>query len=57
MVQPVVSNVNILLKVLWVRQAEWLRIWALDPEVQGLYSPWGRKDLDTTEQLSLEPDA
>ena len=22
-------------------------------EFHGLYSPWGRKDLDTTEQLSL----
>ena len=24
-------------------------------EFHGLYSPWGRKDLDTTEQLSLSP--
>ena len=25
-------------------------------EFQGLYSPWGGKELDTTEQLSLDSD-
>ena len=46
----------------WVRslgqEDPWRRAWQPTPEFwprkfQGLYSPWGRKELDTTEQLSL----
>ena len=37
----------------------WKREWLPTPvfwpgEFHGLYSPWGRKESDTTEQLSLE---
>ena len=42
----------------WVRKISWRRerlpIPAFWPgELHGLYSPWGCKELDTTEQLSL----
>ena len=38
----------------------WRRVWQPTPvfwprEFHGLYSPWGHKELDTTEQLSLFP--
>ena len=42
----------------WVGKIPWRRERLLTPvfwplEFQGLYSPWGHKELDTTEQLSL----
>ena len=42
----------------WVRKIPWRRERLPTPvfwpgELQGLYSPWGRKELDTTEWLSL----
>ena len=42
----------------WVGKIPWRREWLLTPvfwpgEFHGLYSPWGRKELDTTERLSL----
>ena len=36
---------------------EWLPtpvFWLPTPKFQGLYSPWGHKELDTTERLSLK---
>ena len=45
----------------WVGKFLWRREWPPTPvfwpgEFHGLYSPWGRKELDTTEQLS-RPEA
>ena len=42
----------------WVRKIPWRRERIPTPvfwpgEFLGLYSPWGRKESDTTEQLSL----
>ena len=42
----------------WVGKIPWRKEWLPTPvfwpgEFQGLYSPWGHKELDTTEQLSL----
>ena len=42
----------------WVRKIPWRREWLLTPvfwpgEFHGLYSPWGHKELDTPERLSL----
>ena len=42
----------------WVRKIHWRREWlptavSWPGEFHGLYSTWGRKKLDTTEQLSL----
>ena len=42
----------------WVWKIPWRREWLPNPvfwpgEFYGLYSPWGCKELDTTEQLSL----
>ena len=42
----------------WVGKIPWRREWLPTPvfwpvEFHGLYSPWGHKELDTTEQLSL----
>ena len=42
----------------WVGKITWRREWLPTPvfwpgEFPGLYSPWGRKELDLTEQLSL----
>ena len=42
----------------WVGKIPWRREQLLTPilwpgEFHGLYSPWGRKELDTTEQLTL----
>ena len=42
----------------WVGKTPWRREWLSTPvfwpgEFYGLYSPWGHKELDTTEQLSL----
>ena len=42
----------------WVGKSPWRREWLLIPvfwpgEFHGLYSPWGHKQLDITEQLSL----
>ena len=42
----------------WVRKIPWRREWLPTPvfwlgEFHGLYSPWVRKESDTTEQLSL----
>ena len=42
----------------WVWKIPWRREWLPSPvfrpgEFYGLYSPWGCKELDTTEQLSL----
>ena len=41
-----------------VRKIPWRREWLLTPvfwpgEFHGLYSPWGHKELDTPERLSL----
>ena len=47
----------------WVRKSPWRRVWQPTPvflpeEFHGqrslvVYSPWGSKELDTTERLSL----
>ena len=42
----------------WVGKIPWRRDWLPSPvfwpvEFHGLYSPWGHKELDTTEELSL----
>ena len=42
----------------WVGKIPWRREWLPTPvlwpgEFHGLYSPWGRKELDKTERLSL----
>ena len=42
----------------WVRKISWRREWLLTPiflpgEFHGLYSPWGHRELDTTERFSL----
>ena len=42
----------------WVGKIPWRREWLPTPvfwpgEFHGLYSPWGRKELNTSEQLSL----
>ena len=42
----------------WVGKIPWRREWLLTPvlwpgEFRRLYSPWGHKESDTTEQLSL----
>ena len=42
----------------WVRKIHWRKeslptLLYLPGEFHGLYSPWGRKDSDTTERLSL----
>ena len=42
----------------WVRKIPWRREWlstsvSWPRECHGLYSPWGHKELDTTERLSL----
>ena len=42
----------------WVGKIPWRREWLPTPvswpgEFQGLYGPWGRKELDTTERLPL----
>ena len=42
----------------WVGKIPWRREWPATSifwpgEFHGLYSPWGHKELDTTEQLSL----
>ncbi|CAI9163119.1 unnamed protein product [Rangifer tarandus platyrhynchus] len=42
----------------WVGKIPWRREWLLTPvfwpvEFHGLYSPWGLKESDTTERLSL----
>ena len=42
----------------WIRKIPWRREWLPTPvfwpgEFHGLYSPWGRKELDMTERLSL----
>ena len=42
----------------WVGKIPWRRKWLPTPvslpgEFHGLYSSWGRKELNTTEQLSL----
>lgn len=42
----------------WVGKILWRREWLSTPvfwpgELHGLYSPWGRRESDTTEQLSL----
>ena len=42
----------------WFGKIPWRRQWLLTPvswpgEFHGLYSPWDRKELDTTERLSL----
>ena len=43
---------------LWVGKIPWRREWQPTPlflpgESHGLYSPWGHKELDTTERLSI----
>ena len=50
---------------LWVGKILWRREWQPTPIFMpgeshgqrslGVYSPWGRKELDTTEQLTLSP--
>ena len=42
----------------WVVKIPWRREWLPTPvfwpgEIHGLYSPWGRRESETTEQLSL----
>ena len=44
----------------WVGKIPWRREWLTTPvfwpgKFHGLYSPWGHKESDTTEQLSLTP--
>ena len=46
---------------LWVGQISWRRAWQPIPvflpgEFHGLYSPWGCKELDTTELFSISRD-
>ena len=46
----------------WVGKNPWRRERLLTPvfwpgEFHGLYSPWGHKQLDTTERLSLSPSS
>ena len=38
----------------WVGSLSWEDLWA--GEFHGLYSPWGRKESETTEQISLHFD-